>query len=218
MRIASLFASLLLASSATASAHETGFNAVWVQPVAPVVTRAAIVPLGWTHGLAPDLDLAVELTPYYAGGPENGCLGSGCRDGLYGLIATTGIAFGKTIGAGEGWEVGWFVGPKVLAAVAHEQGIGGGPSQEPPFVPGTAYEVGGGLDLGLEVHSRRLGLYGALVVGVQASALFNYAATDIGGAPPSSPVRLVDRFSTGQRHNDVAAGLNLNLLRIGLAF
>jgi hypothetical protein len=215
MRIASLFASLLLLSSATASAHEPTFNAVWVQPVAPLTLRGLIVPVGWTHGLEPGIDLMVELTPYGAPGT---CSSPGCRQGLFGLIATSGVALSWTTPVGNDWEIGTFAGPKLLAALAYEPGIAGRFGGEPPFNPGTAYEVGGGLDLGLELHSRKSGLYLSLVIGWQVTALFNYAATDLGGAPPSSPLFLLGASSTGTRHNDWAMGPNLNLIRIGTTF
>src|SRR4051794_25765796 len=112
MRLSS-WLSLALLCSATASAHEESFRAAWVQPLAPLIARNLIVPVGLTHGLAPDIDLVLEVTPYVVqplaqplppdAGPD-ACASHVCSRRLHGLIATMGLAFGPPLLSGDGWE------------------------------------------------------------------------------------------------------------------
>jgi len=216
---------LLLLGGSVAFAHEPPFTSVWVQPVAPIVGRAAIVPVGLTRDLAPSLDLMVELTPY-AGG-RGTCLRTSCRDSVLGLIASAGVAFGRPIVSTPAGELGWFVSPKALAAVANETGATPGTGGI-HFNPGLSSEIGGGLDFGLELHGKRGGIYVALVAGWQLTAGFNVGyvitlpddteAVPPELSPPGQPLRMMTYGTILARGTHLVTGPNLNLLRIGLAF
>jgi hypothetical protein len=211
-------APLLLALSSAASAHES-FDAVWIQPATPLVMQRAIVPLGWTHGLGPWSDLVIEATPYYM---QNGvCVGgNGCRDHVFGFIGSAGAALSHPIASAPGWELGLFAGLKAVVAFADETGTAGDPTRDFAFVPGTSYEFGGGLDVGLELHWKP-GFYAAFVIGFQYTKAFNYGEYGDGTPnPPSWPVTMMRSWTFSFRDDDWFPLLvpNLNLLRVGWAF
>jgi hypothetical protein len=214
MRIHSSLLTLALLCSATASAHEESFQAVWVQPVAPILARGPIVPLGLTYGLGNGADLTVEMTPYYSG--HNDCFSStSCRQSVFGLVATAGVSLERPIRSFSDVEFGWMVTPKVQMAVADEVASPG--ADNPFFTPGVASELGVGLDFGLELHGRKLGLYAALVLGVSLSAGFNIGGNPgFGPTPPSWPVVVMNYSSGFRQAGFLVPGVNLNLLRVGM--
>ena len=103
-------------------------------------------------------------------------------------------------------------------ASAHEAPYETGAHQS--LFPATSYEIGGGLDLGLEFHVHR-GIYVALVLGLQVTAAFNVGVidpTDGMDTPqfPSWPVALTNQSPILGRIDTTSPSPNLNLLRIGL--
>lgn len=211
---------LLLLPAITAAAHESAFEAVWIQPMAPILIRGAILPLGLTHGMGSWADFALEMTPYWAKGPDTYVTGGRTR--LLGLITTAGVAFGHPIASATDVELDWFAGPKLVAAVANETGTPGDPRQENAFNPGTSYELGAGIDFGLQIHGRRpFGWFAAVVLGLQYTKAFNYGDADAGWpTPPTWPTMMMTEGTTGVRANDWSVLLvpNLNLLRFGFVF
>jgi hypothetical protein len=212
MRLSS-WLSLALLCSATAAAHGESFRAAWAQPLAPLVAHNLIVPVGLTHGLALGTDLVLEITPYTMqsltelSAPDAGigaCAADVCfrRDGL---IATAGLAFGQPFLSGEGWEMGAFLGLKALVAAAAALGGDRG------FPSGVSFELGGGIDVGIELHAEGTGLYVAFLIGMQVTTAFSSGPTII---PAASP--LLGLFST--RLPGPMASPNANLFRVGWAF
>ena len=205
MRLSPSLVVPLFLAGATASAHEPRFDAIWVQPLATVVARSPIVSLGWTHGLSPGLDLATEVTPYLS--PTFICGIPDCPSAVFGLIATTGPSFGLTLFASDVVEMGLFAGGKLLMAGTIEAD---GEDRD------TAFEVGGGLDAGFEIHSRKVGIYAALVLGWQISGVFRNGAGL--GRPPSAPLPLISTLPSGNAAFAWTTGPNVNLFRVGVAF
>ncbi len=222
MRIAPLLSSVILLLGATASAHEPSFRAVWIQPVPVIVTagRALILPLGFHQGLGPWADFVAELTPYSGGRGE--CSQAPCRERVYGLVAAAGASFGRPLLSTKVGEIGWFVSPKLLAAVANETGTPGDPEGDFPFVPGVAYDLGGGVDFGIEVHATGAPVaYASVMIGFQVTATFNGGRL-LAGLPTvaSLPIQMVtsSTYRGRQAGPSFWASHNPNLLRIGLAF
>lgn len=212
----------LLLPALTAAAHEGPFEAAWVQPMAPIIIRGAILPLGFTHGMGSSADFALEMTPYWAKHDwekQTDVCVNGCRDQVFGLITTAGVAFGRPIVSAPDVELDWFAGPKLVAAFATETGTPGDRVRENPFNPGTSYELGAGIDFGVQIHGRRrFGWFAAVVFGAQYTRGFNYGDADAGWAkPPTWPAYMMSEGTTGVRADGWSLLLvpNLNLLRFG---
>ncbi|HEY8212153.1 MAG TPA: hypothetical protein VIG99_31945 [Myxococcaceae bacterium] len=208
---------LFLLCGATAAAHEDPFRALWVQPLAPLVTRTFIVPVGLSYGLAPETDLTVELTPYawlpapLPVGAEDAidpCASNICGNNVHGLIATIGVAFGHPLLSRDDWELGLFAAPKALAAVATMPG-------DRALFFGTSYELGAGLDVGLEMHAHGSGLYAAIVVGMQMTRAFSSGRFIL---PASWPAGMVSNSGIVLRPEALVIQPNSNLFRIGWVF
>jgi len=166
-------------------------------------------------------DFTLEMTPYWAKDSPETCI-NGCRDQVVGLLTTASVAFGHPIASAPDVELDWFAGPKLVAAVASETGTGGDPSRDLAFIPGTSWELGAGIDFGIQVHGRgRFGWFAAVVLGVQYTRGFNYGVYDDGPPnPPSWPVRMMHGGTTAFRGDDWFLLLvpNLNVLRFGFTF
>jgi len=209
------------ACSTAASAQETTFRAVWLQPIAlfAVLGTGVALPAGFSAEVHPLMDLTAELTPYFGGGGV--CSLDPCRERVFGLVASAGpeLGGGRLFATPIG-DLGLYITPKLLVAVANEVGPIGQPVFGLFFVPGMATEVGGGLDLSLELRAVKApALYVSVVLGAQLTALFNVGPRFDGTQnAPSWPMLMTSGPTVGTRQVGPVgrAAINPNFIRIGL--
>ena len=223
MRLRLLPQLLLLcgACSAAASAQEPAppFRAVWAQPVTlfAVLGAGVALPVGFSAEVHPYVDFSAELTPYYGG--RGVCSLDPCREHVVGLVTSAGPELGGRIFSTPIGDLGLFVTPKLLVAVADEAG----PISPPGaglFVPGMTTEIGGGIDLSLELRAVSApAFYVSVVLGAQLTALFNHGSRPDGAYnAPSWPMLMTSSPTLGprQRWPGSRAAINPNFIRIGL--
>jgi hypothetical protein len=198
MRTGSVLAGLLLLGAPLQARAETS---LWIQPLGTAFAAANEVfylPLGANLALDEGRDLVLELTP--------------TRGNWYGCSSRSSGAW-----VSAGWasfsgdqHAGWFVQPKLIGRFFRTSGAVSAPGWlfpcDGPQVNGSDLELRAGADAG---HAWRLGPAAiALAIGASAGFCWNCLGESA----------LLDFWNTTPRRTRVALGINVNLLRLGVAF